>query len=154
NTASIANLIGPPIAAASALRASDFIFRAQNAGNFTLQVDGSDLQIIDTRTGAELARQPIGLTSAVIIDGVDYVDDTLHVNLNRGSISVPITFNGGAGGFDSLSVDGGTVSRSMYTTTGPDSGTITLDALVIHYTGLEPVEDTTGPPHDNVTFDP
>src|SRR5262249_1806026 len=57
--------------------------------------------------------------------------------------TVPVTFNGGTGGFDTLAIDGGHFNQSYYTATGPDAGTVTLDALVIHYTGLEPILDNT-----------
>ncbi|HUU83030.1 MAG TPA: hypothetical protein VM243_05950, partial [Phycisphaerae bacterium] len=46
---------------------------------------------------------------------------------------------GGAGGFDSVVLDGGTFDQVTYTATGPDSGTISRDDDVITYAGMEPV---------------
>ena len=58
-----------------------------------------------------------------------------------GSISGGI--DGGPGGFDTLVVDGGAYQAVTYTTTGPNSGTVTRDGDVIEYAGLEPIDDTT-----------
>ena len=49
--------------------------------------------------------------------------------------------DGGAGGFDSLVLDGGTFGSVAYTASGPHSGTIDRDGSVISYAGLEPVTD-------------
>ena len=49
--------------------------------------------------------------------------------------------DGGAGGFDSLVLDGGTFGSVIYTASGPHSGTIDRDGSVISYAGLEPVTD-------------
>jgi hypothetical protein len=49
--------------------------------------------------------------------------------------------DGGAGGFDSLVLDGGTFGSVTYTASGPHSGTIDRDGSVISYAGLEPVTD-------------
>ena len=49
--------------------------------------------------------------------------------------------SGGAGGFDSLVVDGGTFASVVYTATGPDSGTIIRDGETLTYAGLEPIVD-------------
>ena len=55
---------------------------------------------------------------------------------------MPVTFNGGAAGYDTLALQGGQFQTSRYGPTGPDAGTITLDSQVVHYSGLEPVTDT------------
>ena len=66
--------------------------------------------------------------------------------------------DGGAGGFDSLVLDGGTFGSVIYSASGPNSGTIDRDGNVLHYAGLEPISDnmsatdreiTTGPLTDN-----
>ncbi|NVM57337.1 MAG: LEPR-XLL domain-containing protein, partial [Desulfobacterales bacterium] len=46
---------------------------------------------------------------------------------------------GGAGGFDSLVIQGGTYDTVIFTPTGPDAGTADLDGDVITYAGLEPI---------------
>ncbi len=51
------------------------------------------------------------------------------------------TVGGGTGGFDSLVLEAGDFSRAVYTATGPDSGTIDRDGVVISYAGMEPIED-------------
>src|SRR5688572_22556891 len=51
--------------------------------------------------------------------------------------------DGGAGGFDSLVLDGGSFGSVAYTATGPNSGTINRDGVLLTYDGLEPIEDLT-----------
>ncbi|MEE8524882.1 MAG: hypothetical protein V3T72_13190, partial [Thermoanaerobaculia bacterium] len=48
---------------------------------------------------------------------------------------------GGAGGFDSLIIEGGSFATVTYNATGPDSGSITYDGTPIAFTGLEPITD-------------
>jgi Ca2+-binding RTX toxin-like protein len=52
--------------------------------------------------------------------------------------------DGGAGGLDTLVLDGGIFNTVVYTATGPDSGTIDRDGDVITYAGLEPITDNSG----------
>ena len=49
------------------------------------------------------------------------------------------TVDGGAGGFDSLVIQGGAYQDVTLTATDPDSGTVALDDRVIAYDGIEPV---------------
>ena len=63
--------------------------------------------------------------------------DTFLVGANSNVALV----DGGAGGFDSLVMAPRTVDIAVYTTTGPDSGTIQLDSYVLAYRGLEPIVD-------------
>ena len=53
--------------------------------------------------------------------------------------SVSGLIDGGAGGFDALSIQGGNYQAAIFTATGPDSGTVALDGTVIQYAGLEPI---------------
>src|SRR5262249_22183334 len=48
--------------------------------------------------------------------------------------------DGGARGFDTLVLDVGTVQEVVSTATGPNSGSISYDAAVMNYHGLEPVD--------------
>jgi hypothetical protein len=57
------------------------------------------------------------------------------------------TVNGGAGGFDTLVIQGGTHQRVVYSSSGPDAGTIDLDSTRITYAGLEPITDTSVTPN-------
>jgi hypothetical protein len=50
--------------------------------------------------------------------------------------------DGGAGGFDSMVLSGGTFSTVEYLATGPQSGFIVRDGAVLAYDGLEPITDT------------
>lgn len=56
-----------------------------------------------------------------------------------GSLSGEIV--GGEGGFDSLMIQGGTYAKVTYQTSGPGSGSISLDDTVISYAGLGPIID-------------
>src|SRR5256885_1455602 len=49
--------------------------------------------------------------------------------------------DGGAGGYDTLILEGGRFARTGYEATGPDAGTLSLDDEVTHFTGLEPIDD-------------
>ncbi len=49
--------------------------------------------------------------------------------------------DGGAGGFDTIVLDGGTYSSVVYRGTGPNSGTIQRDTDLISYAGVEPITD-------------
>ncbi|MGH8662192.1 MAG: LEPR-XLL domain-containing protein, partial [Burkholderiales bacterium] len=58
--------------------------------------------------------------------------------------------DGGAGGFDSLVILG-SYTTIVFSPTGPDSGSVTLDGAGITYSGLEPV-DTTGSAAGNLVL--
>ncbi|MBM4043508.1 MAG: DUF4347 domain-containing protein [Planctomycetes bacterium] len=49
--------------------------------------------------------------------------------------------DGGAGGFDSVVLDGGQFARVVFVAYGPDSGTIARDGNVVTYAGMEPLSD-------------
>ncbi len=96
---------------------------------------------------------PIAGIEQLVIQGRAVVDDTLTLDVTGGFIGVPILYNGGAAGFDSLEIVG-TPTTSVETTTyrpGPnnDDGRVEYrgadDSLLmqIDFTGLEPVIDTT-----------
>jgi hypothetical protein len=53
--------------------------------------------------------------------------------------SVSGLIDGGAGGFDSLVIAGGTYSQVVSTPTGPQSGFIDLDSQRLTYAGIEPI---------------
>jgi len=71
-------------------------------------------------------------------------DDTLTVDLSGGN-PIPaggLAYDGGGpGDNDTLVLTGGAVESIVYTATGPDSGSVTLDGTTITYTGLEPIVD-------------
>src|SRR5688572_10111493 len=47
--------------------------------------------------------------------------------------------DGGAGGFDTLEIEGDSHASVAYTATGPDSGSVVVDGNPIEYAGLEPI---------------
>ena len=98
------------------------------------------LQLVD---GSGIVRQEqlLAKTERVHIVGLDLIDDTLTVDFTHGMFDVPIFYDGGAAGFDTLVIDGGVFDTAVYTASGPDAGTIVLDGTVITYVGLEPIVD-------------
>ncbi|HEY2759157.1 MAG TPA: hypothetical protein VGI75_00400, partial [Pirellulales bacterium] len=104
------------------------------------------------------------VAGAAVVDGSDATDDTLVLDfsgagtytLNGGapqSLSglTNLTFNGGAGGNDTLTLSGGSFSSGTVTYANVNDGTIQLGGLTIHYTGLEPV-DMTGTTVNNIVL--
>src|SRR5437660_992333 len=50
------------------------------ANDVTLRREGSDLRIFDTASGATVARRALGDTSALLVLGVDGLNDTLRID--------------------------------------------------------------------------
>lgn len=106
------------------------------------------IEVYDTVNPASgpLVSQKLNETSEIVIKGVDNRNDTLTVDFTAPFFK-DITFQGGAGAFDSLVINGGQFDSSTYIATGPDAGTIDLqdDAsnARITYSGLEPITDNT-----------
>ncbi len=74
----------------------------------------------------------------LIIRGLDETDDTLVVDLSRGDLPIPVTFHGGAGGYDTPVISGifaGTYAPGVVF----GDSTIQVGATLISFTGLEPV---------------
>jgi Ca2+-binding RTX toxin-like protein len=111
------------------------------------------------------------MPSVVEINGKDLINDTLSLDL---SIVPPtlrtIIYNGGAGGYDTLIVHGGTFKSEVYTATGRDSGIVSyyssddphIAPLTVIFSGLEPVIDGSSASYltinatsgdDNITID-
>ncbi len=111
------------------------------------------------------------MPSVVEINGKDLINDTLQLDLSIVPPSLrTIIYNGGAGGFDTLVVNGGTFKSEVYTAAGPDSGILSyyssddpnIAPLTIIFSGLEPVIDGTSASYltinatsgdDNITVD-
>jgi len=106
----------------------------------TADDDIETLQITDG-AGTVLAEALLADTTSICIHGQEDVDDTLVVDLSGAPIPIPITYDGGAGGLDTLVIQGGQFATANYTADGPDAGTIVLDQTTIHYLGLEPITD-------------
>src|SRR5437899_4255246 len=85
------------------------------------------------------------LADGASVDGViegGAGNDTLTVDFTDAPMPRAITFDGGSGGFDSLSLLAGHFRSVTYAAEGPDTGTIRLDSVLIAYAGLEPITDT------------
>ena len=108
--------------------------------------DSSILELSDRATGDVLAQKPIQDVVNVVIDGMDGVDDTLTIDFD-GMENLDVVFNGGAGGFDSLIVQGGSFNSGDYTAEGRDSGTLKLandsQNFTVRFSGLEPTTSLT-----------
>jgi hypothetical protein len=95
---------------------------------------GSDL--ILTVNGSATTWIASSVTS-IAITGAPDQDDTLTLDFRGGAIGAPISYEGGARGYDTLSIVGG--GQVIASAASPSSGTITVDGTVIAYTGLEPI---------------
>src|SRR5262245_46555045 len=120
----------------------DFVYRATEPGMLVLGMDGDDFRLLDGDTGAEIARRPAASTDAVVIYGVDDADDTLTIDFDSGLPSAPVTFHGGPSGYDTLVLKGGHFATASYGADNKDSGTLRLDETIVHFTGLEPIDET------------
>jgi hypothetical protein len=103
-----------------------------------LRVEGSNVSL--TIDGSTTSRS-IASVTAISITGAPDVDDTLAVDLSGGPVLVPISFDGGTAGYDSLVVTGSNEDFSS-TATSRDSGSVSIGGTTITYTGLEPVTNT------------
>jgi hypothetical protein len=127
---------GPPVNGPTPF---EFTVISNQPSEYTLLLDGGNFEITDDRTGGLLASKAVAGTSEIVINGVEGLDDTLTVDFNYGLIEVPVTFHGGEAGFDTLIIEGGDFTRTGFSASGPDSGGLLLDDVLIHYTGLEPI---------------
>jgi len=109
------------------------------------RTDSDVLKVVGRDATWDITGADAGTTESVTFAGVENLlgapnnRDTFVFNPG-GSISGEI--EGGAGGYDSLVIEGGTYASVTYAATGPDSGTITLDGTTLSYEGLEPITDS------------
>lgn len=74
-------------------------------------------------------------------------DDTLTVNMNQGNpiLAGGLTFEGGSQNGnnpgDGIVISGGTAENIDYASINEHDGSISIDGLVVNYTGLEPITD-------------
>ncbi|MCU0962996.1 MAG: hypothetical protein MUF48_23120, partial [Pirellulaceae bacterium] len=141
------------------------------AGDDTLVVQFSDFITVHYEGGAgagdTLAGPGVDSTWDVTGPGTGTVNGTMHfagVENLTGAADNQDTFvfsaegtldglvDGGAGGFDTLVMQGGAYETVMFTALGPDSGRFALDHTVITYAGLEPTE-AKGGTAENVIID-
>jgi len=106
------------------------------------ETDGDQaVQVVD-EAGVVQAERALEQISEIIVEGTPSTDDTLRIDYGNGDISVPVTFNGGEGGLDTLR---GPLTDSTWNITGTDSG----DVEGIQFTG---VENLTGAADNEDTF--
>src|SRR6266508_1283597 len=117
---------------------SDTLVVADGSAN-TWIISGRDAGTVDGRIFAGVEN---------LTGGADNED--VFVLESAGSLSG--LMDGGAGGFDSLAIKGGTYSRMIFTYSGPNSGTVDLDGKLISYDGLEPVLVDVDPDVGDVEF--
>jgi hypothetical protein len=124
-----------------------FTAPAGSPNNMVLQLDSTrtNIQILDN--GQIVASQALAGTSSVAIIGANDVSNTLIVDFADGNpIAVGgLNYNGGTGPNTvegTLVLNNGSFSNEVNATSGPHSGTITLDTSKINYTNLTPILDT------------
>src|SRR5580765_4587975 len=107
----------------------------------TLGVDGLNLNV--TINGVTQTTAIASIT-AVTITGAPDQNDTLTVDLSGGPISAPISYDGGARGYDTLVISGGNADL-VSSPKDHSSGTISVGVTTVTYTNLEPVSNTGTP---------
>ncbi|HPM81215.1 MAG TPA: autotransporter-associated beta strand repeat-containing protein, partial [Candidatus Anammoximicrobium sp.] len=131
---------------------NDFSLTTSGPAVYTEMEGGADfeLRLLDTspedtlqllRNGDVVDSRRYDLVTAYTVNGIGGQTDTLTVNYaaSGGFFDIPVTFDGGAGGNDSLSIIGGSFIDVILNHTAAHSGTLDLDGTVITYAGLEPV---------------
>lgn len=105
---------------------------------------GERLLIASAHSGATLAAAPAATTDRVVIRGASGAhDDTLTVELSSPIVLRDgIDYDGGAGGWDTLVLQGGSAREQRVTQLSPHDGEIDVDGLLLRYTNLEPITDT------------
>ncbi|MCL4204889.1 MAG: autotransporter-associated beta strand repeat-containing protein, partial [Pirellulaceae bacterium] len=144
---------------------NDFTLNTAGAAMYTETVAGADfeLRLIDTspvatlellRNGTVVDSRRIDFVNSYTINGIADETDTLTVNYTAsgGFFDIPVTFDGGAGGNDSLTITGGAFTEVTLNHTDAHSGSVDVDGTVVTYTGLEPVLVGVGGTHLTVNL--
>ena len=125
-------------------RSATLTYHSPDAGQqLLLRRDGDRLVLVDQQSRAIVASAPAVSTRRVVIAGAANRNDTLTLDLSS-PISLPqgIDYDGGARGWDTLVVTGGSVRKETVTQLTPHDGVFDLDGLALRYTNLEPITDT------------
>jgi PKD domain len=166
----VANQLIPALDNTVAPTIGPLVYEApEGQGPVSLQVVqvGSNIEILNANDNyAVVAAAPAALTTGIDILGAGSTTNTLTLDFGPFTPSdpfyqpnlsyptgIPITFDGGSlgGGSGTLILEGGTFTNEIDTSTGPHSGTVTLDGTSITYTNLAPIIDTTTA--DTLTID-
>lgn len=118
-------------------------------GSYTLQLNGSTLELVDGV--AYIETQPLSATSSIAITGSAAANDHLTINFT-GWTPIATTFAGGTGGNDQLTLSGGTFTTITHAATNANDGSINVDGTTVGYTGLEPVFDNLSATNRVFTF--
>lgn len=131
-------LVAPPLFAATLHYSFD------SDRHVVLRRAGERLLIESAHSGATLAAGPAATTDRVVIHGASGAhDDTLTVDLSSPIVLRDgIDYDGGASGWDTLVLQGGSAREQRVTQLSPHDGEIDVDGLLLRYTNLEPITDT------------
>lgn len=121
---------------------------------FTIRSDGAGYLVISEATGAfendggipgavltdsnKTLTIPISSVPGIVVINANAGDDLLTVDLTL-PLGKEVTFNGGTGGNDSMALTGGTATDIRFTFINLHDGSVNVDAQVIRYTGLGPI---------------
>jgi PKD domain len=145
----IANELIPALDDAVTPTVGPLVYEApEGQGPVSLQISqvGSNIEILNAnQNDAVVASAPADLTTEIDIQGAANTTNTLTLNFLSYPTGIPVTFDGGSldGGSGTLILNGGSFTNETDTSTGPHSGTLTLDDTAITYTNLAPIIDTT-----------
>ncbi len=97
-----------------------------NGGSFTVQLSGTNLQTL--LNGTVTDSRPLSAVSSLTINGANNATNSLTLNFSAGffSLSGSLSFAGGTGGSDTLSVTGGTLLTNAVTYVGTAAGNLAL----------------------------
>ena len=112
---------------------------------------GSDGSTITVTVNGVTESHALADVSSVKVVGAADRDDTLSVNLQALPTDLRISYDGGARGFDTLVIAGGSWGTIYSAPNDAQSGTITFDGHVITYTNIEPL--SAGGTATDVVFD-
>jgi hypothetical protein len=145
----IANQLIPALDNTVAPTIGPLVYEApEGQGPVSLQVVqvGSNIEILNANQNyAVVASAPADVTTGIDILGAGDTTNTLTLDFQSYPTGIPVSFDGGSlnGGSGTLVLQGGSFTNETDTSTGPHSGTMTLDGTSIAYTNLAPIIDTT-----------
>jgi uncharacterized repeat protein (TIGR01451 family) len=124
--------------------AADPVLDVEDDGDdIRVVVNGTDLEVWLDGGGTPWMTYTLSTLNTLTINGLGG-DDTLTVDFGGGD-PVPtggLFFNGGAGGNDTMALQGGSPTDMAYTYSNLNDGSVNVDGSLITYTGLEPIAST------------
>ena len=114
-----------------------------SSNEITLKRNGANLELRDN-ADTLLFSGPFSAVTSLTVQGAGGDDDTLTVDGANGN-PIPlggVSYDGGAGGHDSLTLEGFNNGNAItYTFLNQSSGNIDVDGSRLDFTGLEPIND-------------